>query len=99
MTAHKVICWNSAGIRASAGSTADKMLFFQNQFPRGDFSIAAFIETHHKNREDLPEDLIHFEISHHLIHTPTHNETHAGIVVLLSNLISNRMKRLSLGDC
>ena len=79
-----MICWNSAGIRASANSTADKMLYFQNQFPKRDFSIAAFIETHHKNKEDLPEDLLLFENSHHLIHTPTQNETHAGIVVLLS---------------
>ena len=84
MTVLKVSCWNSAGCRASAGSTADKMLYFQNQFPKHDFSIAAFIETHHKNREDLPEDLLHYENSHHLIHTPTQNETHAGIVVLLS---------------
>ncbi len=84
MTVLKVSCWNSAGIRASANSTASKMLFFQTQFPKNDFSIAAFIETHHKDKDDLPEDLLHLETSHHLIHTPTQHETHAGIVALLS---------------
>ncbi len=84
MTVLKFSCWNSAGIRASANSTASKMSFFNSQFPKNDFSIAAFIETHHKDKEDLPEELLLLETTHHIIHTPTQQETHAGIVALLS---------------
>ena len=47
MMGQKIICWNSAGIRASADSTPLKLAFFDKEFPNANFDIAAFVETHH----------------------------------------------------
>ena len=77
-------CWNSGGLRASATSTPGKMAFFDKQFPNGNFAIAAFIETHHKNEEDFPDLIKEYMTTHHLIHTPTSmGHTHKGIIVLI----------------
>ena len=85
MASTKVICWNSAGLRASAGSTPAKVAFFDKEFPNGNFALAAFIETHHKNEDDFPEEIKAYLVTHHLIHTPTSaGETHSGIIVLIS---------------
>ena len=84
MAATKIVFWNSAGLRASADSTARKMAFFDAQFPDSNFAIAAFVETHHKNEDDLPEELANYSATHKVYHTPTQNETHAGIIVIIS---------------
>ena len=85
MTAsQRVFCWNSGGLRSTAHSTSEKMTFFDKEAPNANFAIAAFIETHHKSKEDLSEDFLEYQNSHHLIHTPTKNETHAGIALLIS---------------
>ena len=54
MAVPKVICWNSAGLRASTVTTPKKMAFFDSQFPNANFAIAAFIETHHKSEQEIP---------------------------------------------
>ena len=53
-----VICWNSAGIRAGSKSTPEKLAFLDSQFPNANFAILALVETHHKNEEDIPGELL-----------------------------------------
>ena len=55
MTGLNVVMWNSGGLRAAAPSTAQKMAFFDKEFPEANFSVAAFLETHHKNEDDFPD--------------------------------------------
>ena len=50
-----VAMWDSGGLRAAAPSTAQKMEFFDKEFPEANFSVAAFLETHHKNADDFPD--------------------------------------------
>ena len=70
----KVTCWNSAGIRAGANSTPKKIVFFDKEFPQANFAIAAFLETHHKNDEDIPDYFHSLQNTQHIIHTPTHTQ-------------------------
>ena len=84
MASPKVVCWNSAGIRAGANSTPKKLAFFDKEFPNGNFAVAAFVETHHKNEDDFSDEFKEYKVTHHLIHTPTNIETHGGIIVLIS---------------
>ena len=69
MANQKIVCWNSAGIRASANSTTMKLAFFDREFANGNFAIAAFIETHHKDTSDFPEQFQEYEKTHHLVHS------------------------------
>ena len=80
----KVVCWNSAGMRASANSTALKFAFFEKEFPNANFAIAAFIETHHKDAGDYAHEFKEFEVTHNVIHTPVKNESHSGIIVFIN---------------
>ena len=81
----KVIVWNSAGIRASTASTAEKIAFFDKEFPNGNFAIAAFVETHHREEGDIPEEFKEYRVTHHILNTPTPPEhTHSGIIILVN---------------
>ena len=72
-------------MRASANSTPEKLAFFDQVFPNANFSIAAFVETHHANEDDIPDEIKQYTTTHHLLHTPTPStETHSGIIVLVS---------------
>ena len=82
MGSKKVVFWNSAGLRASAGSTSSKFNFFDSHFPNANFAIAAFVETHHKDAGDYFPDVNQFKKTHHIFHSPVHNETHSGVIVL-----------------
>ncbi len=84
MGSNKVILWNSAGLRASADSTPAKFSFFDSQFANGKFDIAAFVETHHKDDQDFSQDLGQYQQTHHILHSPVKNETHSGIIILVS---------------
>ena len=79
-----IVLWNCAGLRASTDSTAEKFSFFDSQFRDAKFAIAAFVETHHKNGNDFTNELSQFEQTHNILHTPTTNETHSGIIILIS---------------
>jgi len=84
MIAPTIVLWNSGGLRAPSKSTPAKTAFFDKEFPNANFDIAAFIETHHKNEEEIPDLIKEYTITHHLIHTPTPpSNTHAGIIVLV----------------
>ena len=85
MTGNQTITlWNSAGLRASAFSTPAKFNFFDSQFPNAKFSIAAFVETHHKDAFDYAYDLGQYQQTHEILHSPVHNETHSGVILLIS---------------
>ena len=47
-TPNTIVLWNSAGLGASADSTLQKFSCFDSQFKNANFSIAAFVETHHE---------------------------------------------------
>ena len=81
-----MVLWNSAGLRASAASTLEKFNFFDSQFPNASFSIAALVETHHKDAQDYSPELGQYAQTHHIIHSPVSNETHSGIIVIISKM-------------
>ena len=81
---NKVILWNSAGIRAGTESTSSKFNFFDSQFPNAHFAIAAFVETHHKDSQDFSQDFGQCQHTHHILDSPATNETHSGILLLIS---------------
>ena len=85
MTRNQTITlWNSAGLRANAFSTSAKFNFFDSQFPNAQFSIAAFVETHHKDALDYTQDLGQYKQTHEILHSPVYNETHSGVIILIS---------------
>jgi hypothetical protein len=84
MIGQKVILWNSAGLRASTDSTPSKFSFFDSQFPKANFSIAAFVETHHKDYQDFSAELNQFQTTHNIVHSAVLNETHSGVILLIS---------------
>ena len=85
MTGNQIITlWNSAGLRASALSTPAKFNFFDSHFPNAKFSIAAFVETHHKDASDYVQDFGQYHQTHEILHSPVHNETHSGVILLIS---------------
>ena len=80
-----VVMWNSGGLRAAADSTAQKMAFFDKEFPNANFSVAAFLETNHKNEDDFPDLINEYALNHHCIHalTPPKHK-HSGIIILVN---------------
>ena len=85
MAGLKVVVWNSGGLRAAAPSTAQKMIFFDQEFPEANFSVAAFLETHHKDEDDFPDLINEYRTHHHCIHAPTPSDnTHSGIILLVN---------------
>ena len=80
-----MVMWNSGGLRAAATSTAQKMGFFDKEFPEANFSVAAFLETHHKNEDDFPDLINEYCTHHHCIHAPTPPDNkHSGIILLVN---------------
>lgn len=75
--------WNSAGFRASTGSTSAKFSFLDKQYPNANFAIAALVETHHKNNLDYSQDLGQYHQTHHILHSAVQNETHSGVIVIV----------------
>ena len=76
--------WNSAGLRDTTFSTSAKINFFDSQFPNAKFSIAAFVETHHKDAFDYAHELGQYQQTHQILHSPVNNETHSGVIILIS---------------
>ncbi len=85
MADFKVVCWNCGGLRHHSPATQDKMDFFHTQYPTSNFSVLAFLETHHRHEEDFPPYLLELASTHTLIHTPADpHQTHAGIIIFIS---------------
>ena len=71
MAGLKLVMWNSGCLRASAHFHGPRMAFFDKEFPKANFSVAAFLETHYKNEDDFPDLIKECIITHHCIHAPT----------------------------
>ena len=79
----KGIFWNCGGL-TTASSTLLKANYFRKEFGTN-FDIAFLIETHHKNFESIPDELLSYQSTHHIIHSAAaSDEPYSGIVGLVS---------------
>lgn len=83
MAFDNILLWNCAGLRDSTPTTASKFLFLDKQFPNANFSIAALIETHHKEESDFSKDLGQYQTTHRIYHSPVKDETHSGVILII----------------
>ena len=61
------------------------MLFFEKNFGK-EFHVAIFLETHQKNGEASPPEILRYANTHSIIEEPTNeNESHTGITILLQD--------------
>ena len=68
--------WNCGGLRRSTTSTFAKVMFFEKTF-KNDFDFFFFLETHHKDEDDLPKELHRYGDTHHIVHSETNDsDTH-----------------------
>ena len=59
--------------------------FFDKEFTDANFSVAAFLETHHRNENDFPDLIKEYIVTHHCIHTPTLPDyAYSGIIILVN---------------
>ena len=81
----KGFAWNCGGLRRHTASTYSKVMFFEKNF-MNDFDFFFFIETHHKDDNDIPNELLRYKDTHHIIHSQTDiHDTHTGIIGLIRN--------------
>ena len=60
-------------------------MFFEKDFG-ANFDIGVFIETHHKDKTALPQNLLRYEKAYRIEHSPSPvNEPYSGIVCLISH--------------
>ena len=103
----KGFSWNCGGLRRSAASTYSKVMFFEKNF-KNDFDFFFFLETHHKDENEIPNELLRYEDTHHIIHSETDtHETHSGIIGLIrkkytvienEELVKGRILRIKLSE-
>ena len=80
----KGFAWNCGGLRRGAASTITKVAFFEKNV-KTDFDFFFFLETHHKDENDLPNELLRYEDTHHIVHSEMdEHDTHTGIIRLIS---------------
>jgi len=82
-------------------------MFFENTF-KSDFDYFFFLETHHKDENDIPNELMRYDATHHIVHSPTDGQdTYSGIIGLVSkkyeitdveHMIQGRILGLGLKD-
>ena len=83
MATHDCIVWNCGGL--TTNSSTFKTLFLEKNFG-SKFDVAVLLETHHKDKATLPQELLRYEKYYHIIHSPApENEPYAGIVCLISH--------------
>ena len=84
MAGLKTLVWNCAGLRASSALSHKKAFYFEKEH-KNNFQIAFFIETHHKSIDDITPEILRYQNTHHIVQSPvSENETHAGIIGLIS---------------
>ena len=84
MASFKGFAWNCAGLRSSTALSRSKVMYFEKEF-KNDFDIFFFIETHHKTEDEIPDEILRYQSTHHIIHSAVaDNETHTGIIGLIS---------------
>ena len=65
-------------------SFTKKALYFEKEY-NNDFEVAFFLETHHKAEKEIPAEILRYQNTHHIIHSPApRGETYAGIIGLVS---------------
>ena len=107
MAGIKCFAWNCGGLRRSTASTTSKVIFFVKTF-KNDFDLFFFLEIHHKDGNDIPNELLRFRDTHHILHSETGtHDTHTGIIGLIRNeyvisdiehIIQGRILGLKLTD-
>ena len=87
MAGLKIVWWNSCGLCASTPSTPRKTGFFEKEFPNANFSVAAFVETHHSSGDDFSDLIQEYALHNHVIHSPRPPEhSYTGIIVLINKI-------------
>ena len=82
MTTPKVICRISASIDCAA-TTPEKTTFLDKKIPHKNLIIPVNVETHHKNKNDVPQKYEKNKVNHHHIYNHTDKtEIHNRITVL-----------------
>ena len=75
--------WNRGGLRRSAPATLSIIMYFEKNF-KNSFDFFFFLETHHQDKNDIPNELMRYEETHHIIQSETDGEeTHSGIIGLI----------------
>ena len=74
MATAKGIVWNCGGLTNNSSSSS-KALFFENTYGTN-FDFAVFLETHHKEKSNLPQELLRYEHTHHILHGPANSHTY-----------------------
>ena len=74
--------WNCGGLRRGVPSTLSKVMYFEKTF-KNSFDFFFFLETHHKDENEIPNELMRYKDTHHIIHSKVEGETHAGIIGLV----------------
>ena len=57
MSTVKGFTWNCGGLRGSTALSRSKLEYFQKEF-RDNFDIFFFVETHHKIKEEIPQEIL-----------------------------------------
>ena len=77
------LVWNCGGLTNT--SSSHKAMFFEKNFG-ATFDIAVLLETHHKDKAALPQELLRYEKSYDIVHSPApENEPYSGIICLISH--------------
>ena len=58
--------WNCGGLRRGVSSTLSKVMYFEKTF-KNSFDFFFFLETHHKDENEIPNELMRYKDSHHII--------------------------------
>ena len=99
--------WNCGGLRRGAAATLSKVMYFEKNF-KNSFDFFFFLETHHKDEHEIPNELMRYEDTYHIRHSETNGqETHSGIIGLIrkeyevsnvQHLIQGRILHLTIKD-
>ena len=84
MASLEFVCWNTCGVRASTDTTTDKLAFFDKEIDRN-FAVACILESHHHDESDFPKELLEYQATHQILHTPAAIGEYAGIIALVSD--------------
>ena len=83
MAALDTVVWNCGGF--TNNSSSPKAIYFEKDF-RSNFDVAVFLETHHRQKAELPQELLRYEKKYRIEHSPAPlNEPYSGIVCLISH--------------
>ena len=107
MASLKGFAWNCGGLRRGVSSTLSKVMYFEKTF-KNSFDFFFFLEMHHKDKNEIPNELMRYEDTHHIRHSETNGqETHSGIIGLIrkeyevsnvKHLIQGRILHLTITD-